>query len=848
MTLRYSSNLPHQQNAINAVLSLFDGQIAQEDSFAIFDDEAVVDNRLTIDEEQILSNLQAVQSANNLPLTQKLESLDFSLEMETGTGKTYVYLRTALELYIRYGWKKFVIVVPSIAIKEGALSSLEGMSAHFLQELKIRYNYFEYSSERLTELRHFIRDDELQIMVTTLDGFKRQNTVMQRDDLENFSGSPLESLARTRPIVILDEPQNMESDLSREALGALNPLFVLRYSATHKNLYNLIYSLSPKEALEAGLVKKVYVVGISEQKVASEAYISVTAIERDKNKKLFASLELIANQKNSFVKKLFNVKVGDALADRAKNSVYDGFAVSEISYADGYISFENGVKLALHETSGQVKKEIQKEQIREAIKKHFETTKALKPRGIKPLCLFFVDRVANFLAVEDGWMEAFFCEAFDEMKDSFAEFANMEAKSAYKYYFAKRSKGYVDELKNNDADRKAGKEAYDLILKGKEQLMKPDEPVSFIFSHSALKEGWDNPNVFTIATLNETNSDLKRRQIIGRGLRLCVDAEGKRVYDKNINRLSVVANESFQSFTESLQKEYAQTGQTGGDVGDGGREKQKATLKKDILLSDEFKKLWSLISRKTEYHVKLETEKFVTDVIKKLNEIEVCRLKIRIEEGSVGEGVDEERQKVINIIPRISDIVGELTTNTGLTRATIISILDKIDLERFVDDLDGFAKKASLIINDEKAMYLASGISYTQLDEWWLQENIFDDEFEDFELVEMKKSLYDYIKCDSSTEKLFAKCADNRFGLTIKLPKRFYIHTPLGKYSPDWAIVANDKSKTCFVVETKAAELDSELRGIEGAKIKCGKKHFGALGVLYRQNKKCEDIVIEPSD
>ncbi|HRF55768.1 MAG TPA: DEAD/DEAH box helicase family protein [Campylobacterales bacterium] len=178
MTLRYSSNLPHQQNAINAVLSLFDAQIAQEDSFAILDDEAVVDNRLTIDEEQILSNLQAVQSANNLPLTQKLESLDFSLEMETGTGKTYVYLRTALELYIRYGWKKFVVVVPSIAIKEGALSSLEGMSAHFLQELKIRYNYFEYSSERLTELRHFIRDDELQIMVTTLDGFKRQNTVM----------------------------------------------------------------------------------------------------------------------------------------------------------------------------------------------------------------------------------------------------------------------------------------------------------------------------------------------------------------------------------------------------------------------------------------------------------------------------------------------------------------------------------------------------------------------------------------------------------------------------------------------------------------------------------------------
>ena len=842
MTLRYSSNLPHQQNAVNVVLSLFDGQIVQEDSFAIFDDEAVVDNRLTIDEELMLSNLQAVQGANNLPLTEKLESLDFSLEMETGTGKTYVYLRTALELYIRYGWKKFVVVVPSIAIKEGVLSSLEGMSAHFLQELKIQYNYFEYSSERLTELRHFIRDDELQIMVTTLDGFKRQNTVMQRDDLENFSGSPLESLARTRPIVILDEPQNMESDLSKEALGALNPLFVLRYSATHKNLYNLIYSLSPKEALEAGLVKKVYVVGISEQKVASEAYISVSAIERDKNKKLFASLELIANQKNSFVKKVFNVKVGDELEDKTKNSAYEGFAVSEISYADGYVAFENGVRLALHETSGQVKKEIQKEQIRQAVKKHFETTKALKPRGIKPLCLFFVDRVANFLAAEDGWMEAFFCEVFDEMKADFAEFANMEAKNSYKYYFAQRSKGYVDELKNNDADRKVQKEAYELILKGKEQLMKPDEPVSFIFSHSALKEGWDNPNVFTIATLNETNSDLRRRQIIGRGLRLCVNADGERVYDKSINRLSVVANESFQSFTENLQKEYAQTGQTGGDVGDGSREKQKATLKKDVLLSDEFKKLWSLISQKTEYHIKLETEKFVEEVSEKVNDMEFYRLKLRIEEGAVGEGVEEERQKSLNLNPHIPDIVSELTINTGLTRQTILEILDKTQLEKFMDDLDGFVKKASLIINDEKAMWLANGITYTELDEWWRQENIFDDEFEDYDLREMRRSIYDYIKCDSGTEKSFAECADSRFGLTVKLPKRFYINTPLGKYSPDWAIVANDTSKTCFIVETKAAELDSELRGVEGGKIKCGKKHFEKLGVSYVKKKDCNDI------
>jgi type III restriction enzyme len=843
MTLRYTSDLAHQQKAIEAVLSLFEGQPKQEDNFSIFEDEAVVDNRLLIDDKTVLANLQKVQSSNGLDVSQKLESLDFSIEMETGTGKTYVYLRTVLELYIRYGWKKFVIVVPSIAIKEGVLASLEGMGEHFVEELKTRYNHFEYSSDRLTELKHFIRDDELQIMVTTLDGFKRQNTVMQRDDLENFSASPLESLARTRPIAILDEPQNMESDLSKEALGALSPLFVLRYSATHKNLYNLIYSLSPKDALDAGLVKKVFVVGISEQKVASEAYISVVAIDRDKNKKLFATLELIANQKSSFVKKEFNIKVGDELAEKTKNRIYDGFAVSEINFAQGFVTFENGITLSLHETSGQVKKEIQKEQIKQAVKKHFETTKRLKSKGIKPLCLFFVDRVANFLESEGGWIEPYFCEVFDEMKPEYEEFADKSVTSAYKYYFAKRPKGYIDELKNNDADRKASKEAYDLILKGKEQLMKADEPVSFIFSHSALKEGWDNPNVFTIATLNETNSDLKRRQILGRGLRLCVDKDGDRINDTQINRLSVVANESFASFSENLQKEYEATGQTCGGVSDD-KTKQKAVLKKDVLLSDEFKKLWAKIGQKTEYRIELKTENFISDVSAKLDEMEFCRLKIKIEEGAVGEGVDEERQKNVHFTPHFPDIVTELAVSTGLTRQTVISILEKIDLYKFLDDFDSFVKKASLIINDEKAMHLANGITYTKLDEWWQQENIFEDEFEDFDLTDMRRSLYDKIKCDSITEEKFAKCADGRFGLTIKLPKRFYIKTPLGKYSPDWAIVANDESKSCFVVETKAAELDSELRGVEGGKIKCGEKHFEKLDVPYKKKKNCEDIAL----
>lgn len=847
MRLKYTSDLPHQQSAINAVLSLFEGQPKQEDCFSIFESEAAVDNRLVIDDTVVLSNLQKIQTSNAIELFNTLDSFDFSIEMETGTGKTYVYIKTILELSKHYGWKKFVIVVPSIAIREGVLLSLESMTGHFWDELKIRYNYFEYSSERLSELKHFIRDDEVQIMVTTLDGFKRQNTVMQRDDLEQFETSPLKSLARTRPIVILDEPQNMESELSKEGLAALNPLFTLRYSATHKNVYNLIYSLSPKDALDAGLVKKVFVVGISEEKVASEAYISIIKIDRDKNKKLFVKLEAIVDQKASLVKKELTLKAGDDLWNKTKNHVYQGFVLDEINFSEKYVSFENGVKLCEHETSGLIKKEIQKVQIREAVKKHLETSQKLRIIGVKPLCLFFVDRVANFLEKEEGWIEPYFCEVFNELKDDYEEFADKEPRAVYEYYFAKRSKGYVDELKNNESDRKSEKEAYDLILKGKEKLMRFDEPVSFIFSHSALKEGWDNPNVFTIATLNETNSDLKRRQILGRGLRLCVNAEGERLYEKGVNRLSVIANESFQSFSENLQKEYSEAGVKGSGVSDE-KLRQKSKKRSDIILSDEFKKLWRLISQKTEYHIELKSEKFIQQAVEKLDEMEFHPMALRVEQGTLDEGVDKERRVSVSLSYTIPDIVGELCHNTGLTRQSIIAILEQIDLGRFISDFDGFIKKASMLLNDEKAAFLADGIIYEKLDEFWAQENIFDNEIEDFELTEMKRSLYDAIACDSNIEKKFATCSDQRFALTLKLPKKFYIQTPLGRYTPDWAIVGNDQTKTCFIVETKGSESENELRGVEGNKIKCGKKHFKTLGIDYKLKKECETITLIEKD
>lgn len=846
MRLNFSSEQTHQLKAVESVVDLFITQPRQEDSFHIFDGEFVIDNRMEeLEPSQLLHNLQNIQKRNGVEVDNAVESYDFSIEMETGTGKTYTYIRTMMELFQNYGWKKYMVIVPSIAIREGVKASLQNMQEHFLELYGVRYNTFEYDSAQVSQVKHYVRDDTIQIMVITIDAFKRDDTVMKQE-IEGFVGTPLEVVAQTRPIVILDEPQNMESTLSKEAINQLTPLFVLRYSATHKNLYHLLYSLSPKQALEDGLVKQIDVFGFEESQQVNEQYVSVQEIRRGKDKKPFAKLEVIELQKEQLVKKTKTIKGGDDLKSKTKNPLYSGYVVREINFAEKFIEFENGIKLDEAQSSGLVHREIQKEQMRTAIAKHMERYEALKERGIKVLSLFFIDRVANYLEEEGGWIEPFFVEEFERQRASYKSFADKQASDVYAHYFAKRKKGYVDEIKNSQSDKKLQKEMYSLIMQKKEQLLRFDEDVSFIFSHSALKEGWDNPNVFFITTLNEAHNDTRKRQIIGRGVRIAVNQQGERVFGKDINRLTVIANESFDQFAKTLQLEYSQAGQEGGQVNND-RERKKSVIRSKVLLSPEFKKIWRSIRQKTTYSVSVQSDTLIESAVEKLNAIEVLPPKIVAYHAEVDSDhdsfIDSEKYIELKIEQQYPDIIKELCDDTGLTRKTVQSILEQVDLTGFVNNAELYIKKASVELQNVCARFLSEGITYEKSDEKYRLKNVFECEFKGYGLVENKTGLYTAMPSDSTVEEKFIECADKRFAFFTKLPKRFTIPTPLGPYNPDFAIVKNDGTKSCFVIETKGTEDESQRSEKENLKIKCATEHFDKLDTIYRVKKECSDVI-----
>ncbi len=841
MQIKYTTQ-SHQTKAINTIVDLFQGQSRQVSEYDIFDGEAVCGNGYMLDNMSLLENLQRVQKSNKIEASPMLESHDFSVEMETGTGKTYVYIKSILELYDRYGWNKYIIITPSIAIREGVLSSLASMKSHFKSEYKFPYDYFEYDSSRLGSLKHFIRDDGLQIMVMTIDSFKRANTILNMTQ-EGFAGTPKESLQKVNPILILDEPQNMESELSRISIGELNPLFTLRFSATHKNYYNLIYTLTPREALSQGLVKQIDVLALSENETVNDAYINVQKIEIDKrSKRPVATLELIVKNRDEFVTKSVKIKGNDSLKEKTKNAIYTGFIVDEINAREMYIQFENGLRLELSQINGQVKRQIQEQQITEAIAMHMQKYEELKKKDIKVLSLFFIDRVANFLNNEDGWMQRHFCQEFDRLKVGFESFKDVRSDDVYKYYFAKRKSGYIDDLKNNDSDRKLAKKTYDLIMKEKETLLSFEEKTSFIFSHSALKEGWDNPNVFFITTLNDTKSEMKKRQILGRGVRLAVDKYGNRVEDKEINRLTVVANESFDDFARDLQLEYEVSGISQGSTPNNIKNKIKAKRKySENELNDEFKALWKKLKSKTLFELKLDEEKYKEKVIRKLQGIETREQKIVRQFGTIEDDiygyVAEEKRFGLNFEQILPDLVSIIEKEVGLTRYMIIEILDQVDLKPFIRNSDAYTKRALEAFNDAKHEILtecSDGIVYKESGEYYTFMNVFPDELEGYDYEMCRNGLYDAEQWDSTIEKDFIGCADTHFKFFTKLPKRFKIKTPLGSYSPDFAVIKYDESEGAFVIETKGSEKESELRGHEKWQISYAKKHFKLLDIKYK--------------
>jgi type III restriction enzyme len=604
MQIRFESDQEHQIKGIEAACELFAGQELGRSEFTVtLPGEADklhlnesfnalgIGNRLTLLDDEILANLQRVQIANALPASDSLKSGEFTIEMETGTGKTYVYLRTIMELHKRYGFTKFIIVVPSVAIKEGTLKSLQ-MTEDHLKSLYggVPYEYFVYDSANMEQVLSFARSSDLQIMVMTVGAINKmeKNKVYQVN--EKTEGRPIDLLKATQPIVIVDEPQSVEGGLDgkgKKALGELNPLCTFRYSATPKNTDHLIYELNAVEAYQQGLVKQIEVASVTVTDADNEAYVRCVDIKSTKSN-LSARLELAVKGSGGSVKhKTVTVQSGHDLEQEAGRTVYENYRVGGIAGGkDGYVELETpytthylkkGDVIGAGNVEG-----LHEEMIRETIEAHLRKELVLRKRGLKVLSLFFIDEVAKYRVHSDdgeqlpGPYAKIFEKQFikvaghPDFKELFEDVDPKDiAGKVHDGYFSKDKKGrdVVDmtEGKAGNADAERG---YNLIMRDKERLLSLDEPLKFIFSHSALREGWDNPNVFQICTLRDIKSEMQRRQTIGRGLRICVNQDGDRDSDRNVNVLTVVANEGYQEFAEALQTEIeSETGIRFGIVG-----------------------------------------------------------------------------------------------------------------------------------------------------------------------------------------------------------------------------------------------------------------------------------------
>ena len=597
---KFDNSQEFQLAAIRSVVKLFDGQpndaqklsttlssvISDEDQglldFARSFEVGAVGNNLIVDRELILSNLKSIQDVNGLEVAEKLagDSLEFDIEMETGTGKTYVYLRTIFELAKNYNFTKFVILVPSVAIREGVATSIRIMKEHFRSIYPATpFDWQIYSGKNPEEVQGFATSTSIQILIMTIDSIRgdANNRVMHqtRDKLNGLK--PVDYLQATRPIVIMDEPQNMESLLSQSSIGELDPAFTLRYSATHKITRNLVYRLDPVDAHELGLVKQIVVSDVQQQGADAAPYIKFVSVKREPT--WIARLELSCRDASGTLKrKEVNVRQNQELSDArlTDNSAYEGIWVSEMNI--GSPSDPAFIELNLHgmlsegESIGGASTAIYREMIRETIREHLRKELQLRDKGIKVLSLFFVDKVASYMGEGATNLDANgdFAKWFDELfleetakNPKWSELFTAHPSQMRKAYFSQLKRGKTTVAQDTSGSTKADDDAYELIMKDKQRLLDQNEPVRFIFSHSALREGWDNPNVFQICTLREMGAEVERRQAIGRGLRLPVmqtEQGYERVSDRGIASLTVIANESYQNFAKSLQNEYKANG------------------------------------------------------------------------------------------------------------------------------------------------------------------------------------------------------------------------------------------------------------------------------------------------
>lgn len=647
---KFNADQPHQKAAIDGILELFEGFTASQVEGNIFSDEIFpnLPEHEALDEEWLSENLQYVQQQHNAayrdaPVPMRglemgseadgmmLEGVSndshraphFTIEMETGTGKTYVYFRTMHELYQRHGFRKYIIVVPSVAILEGVKKTFEVTRKHFEELYGVtNFRLIEYDGSRLGQLRNFAQSQTPVVMVMTMQSFNTQARNFYKPT-EKLAGSrlPYEWVQETRPIVILDEPQNMASEKAKEAIRTLKPLFVLRYSATHRpgETPNSVYRLTPLEAFRQGLVKQIEVIGVSELSGLNVPQFRIEEITRNP---ITAKVRTVVVQDGVTSEQTLTLKTGDDLFRKTKNPDHQGFVVESIGVAKedlpGFIRFENGEEFGTGDEVIGSRTEIWRAQIRETIQTHFERQRRLREKGVKVLSLFFIDRVANYQG-QPGTIRKLFEEEYQKLQTKYPEWGAHAAADVHRGYFAskkvKEKEVVSDDLQKADSDE--AKETFKLIMREKERLLSFDESVAFIFAHSALKEGWDNPNVFQICTLNQTVSSTKKRQEIGRGLRLCVDQDGHRPEGFNLNILTVIANESYESYVANLQQNYKEDGE-GAPPPPKKPSQALAKRRDDLFIGEAFQAFWQKLCKRLAYRIEVDTESLVTEAVKAL--------------------------------------------------------------------------------------------------------------------------------------------------------------------------------------------------------------------------------------
>jgi type III restriction enzyme len=673
LQLKFDANQEHQLRAVESVARLFEGMPRYEESYRLSDEiMANLPSGESLADALLLPNLDAVQRDNHIPADSRkgeierdkgnglagVEAADFptphfTVEMETGTGKTYVYLRTIYELRRRYGWSKFVIVVPSIAIYEGVIKNVEITRGHFRALYDNEpFDLIPYDGAQLSRIRHFATANTITVLLITLDAFNKPTNNLYKVS-EKLPGErrPYQFIQETRPILILDEPQNMESARAKEALRTLNPLFALRYSATHRTHPNLVYQLTPVDAYQRALVKHIEVYGVTEKDNPNVDVLALAAITPPP--KITARVrarvtDLLGTRETDLV-----LRQGDDLFLKTERPEHRaGYVVENIDAGAGFVEFRNGQRLYLDDVAGPSRPVIFREQVRQTILRHMEWQSALVNREIKVLSLFFIDRVANY-ASDEGLIRRLFEEEFERLKFDFGLFKRSEARDVHRGYFAyMRQKGGGDIVQDTSSrtteEREAERKAFELIMRDKERLLSFDEPVSFIFAHSALKEGWDNPNVFQICTLNQTVSEIRKRQEIGRGLRLCVDQTGERVHDEDINILTVVANESYHDYATRLQQEYKEDGDIAPPLPGNAKLRQTAKREDKIFYhSEQFAQFWERLNRRARYRISVDTDTLVQDCIYRVNQASYPGHVLVVEKGRIQ--IREFKIKVVQV-------------------------------------------------------------------------------------------------------------------------------------------------------------------------------------------------------